>query len=421
MLFSRYPFSPRLLQNIEAAGLKRPTDIQYRALAPILRGSDLLAIAHTGTGKTLAYVLPLLHLLSERMEGKRTPVNGIPTPAVLVLVPTHELAQQVADVFSTMARGMGLPVVSITGGVSVQEQAARIPNNVAIVVATPGRAHDLARNALLTFEGVRHMVFDEADRMLSLGFLPDIERMLQFMPRRRQTLFLSATISPEIKRMAYRLVSNPIRIEIAPENPVAKTIHHALLEVSMEDKRFFLERIIRAHPDRKILVFVRTKLRARRVHAAMERVGIPVLLLHGDLTHPERAQALTQFAAGECQVMVATDVGARGLDIPNVAIVVNYDMPSTPETYVHRIGRTGRFKERGEAVSFCAEDENRLREAIERFLGELLPIYELSEGERLDIVDESQAARADWQTLMRREQEFQDSRAKKKRKRKGKG
>lgn len=416
MLFSRYPFSPRLASNIEAEGLKRPTDIQFRAIPPILKGNDLLAIAHTGTGKTLAYVLPLLHLLSTRREERRV-VGSIPSPGVLVLVPTHELAQQVADVFSAMARDMGLPVVPIIGGVPVEEQAQAIPSGVAVVVATPGRAHDLARNALITFERVAHLVFDEADRMLSLGFLPDIERMLQFMPRDRQTLFLSATISPEIKRLAYKLVSNPIRIEIAPENPVAKTIHHALLEVSMEDKRFFLERIIRAYPDRKILVFVRTKLRARRVHAAMSRVDIHALLLHGDLTHPEREQALEQFSSGECPVLISTDVGARGLDIPNVAIVINYDMPTTPEVYVHRIGRTGRFKARGEAVSFCAEGETKLRESVEKFLGELLPIYDLSEGERLDIIDESQEARADWQTLMRREEEFQREKARKRKRR----
>lgn len=418
MLFVNYPFDSRLLRNIQDAGYRRPTDIQFRAIPPILQGNDLLAVAHTGTGKTLAFTLPVLQLLTQLKKTPRKAIS-VPTPAALILVPTHELAQQIGGVVRSMARGLRLPVAIIIGGEAVAQQAEKIPLSTAVVVATPGRAHDLARNQVLTFEGVQYLIFDEADKMLSLGFQPDIERMLQFMPSTRQTLFFSATISKEVKKLAYRLVSNPIRIEIAPENPVAKGIQHGLLEVPMEDKRFFLERLLRGRAEEKVLVFVRTKVRAVRVQRAMQRVQIPTLLLHGSLDREQRQAALEQFAQGKDKVLISTDISARGLDIPHVAVVVNYDMPLTPEVYVHRIGRTGRAKAKGESISFCAPQEEPLRQSIEEFLGYLLPVVELEAEQRASTIQLSREVHTDWRTLIKRENERQEQmKLKKKRKKK---
>lgn len=437
MRFDDYPFSDRLKGNLKALGFKRPTDIQFRAIPPVLNGQDLLAVAHTGTGKTLAYLLPLLHRLErsdfhrtlavkEHNESLREESAGlvgsatserVPSSPSLVMVPTHELAAQVAGVARALAHGMRLSIICITGGGPVQEQAERIPDEPDLVIGTPGRLHDLARNQNLSFRDLRYLVLDEADKMLSLGFKDDIDRLLQFMPRNRQTLFLSATISPTIKRLAYRLVVNPIRIEIAPENPVARTVQHALIEVPQDQKRFYLERIIRERAGQRIIVFTRTRLRAERVTAAMERAGIEALTMHGDRDREQRREALQNFANGTPPLLITTDVAARGLDIPDIALVINYDLPTQPEVYVHRIGRTGRAKQRGQALSFCAPEEENSRRAIERFLGYLLPIVELSEQERLDTIDYSKASRADWKELIKRHHEYEEAAKKAKAKR----
>lgn len=397
MLFSRYRLTPALARNLEEGGFRRPTDIQFRAIPPILKGNDLLAIAQTGTGKTMAFAVPTIHLLCQM----RRPREDY-APRALVLVPTHELALQILKVFRSLCKSTGLIAEAIIGGTSVAQQVERLPRGVDIIIATPGRMNDLGRNWNVDLGAVEILVLDEADKMLEMGFKDDIGHILHHLPRHRQTLFFSATISPAIKKLAYSLVTNPIRIEIAPEDPVSKNIDHSLLEVAMDDKRFFLERLVSEHPEAKILVFVRTQVRAERVQAAMERVNIVAGVLHGGLERDMRRTALEAFTSGEKRLLIATDVSARGLDIPDVHYVVNYDMPTEAETYVHRIGRTGRGKKRGIALSFCAPEEEKLREAIEKLLGHFIQVVEMSLTDYEGTKDFSMAAESDWKTLLKR-------------------
>lgn len=400
MLFESYKFIAPLAANLQREGFRRPTDIQFRAIRPTLNGADLLAIAQTGTGKTMAFAIPIIDILG-RSTHKRTEH----APRALILVPTHELARQIAEVFKKLARSTQLKVLCVTGGGDIDELVRSIPRYCDIVVATPGRILDLVRNKHLSLHYLQILVLDEADRMLSLGFRPDIDSLIGHMPQRRQTLFYSATISPEIKKLAHRLVRNPIRIEIAPEDPITQNVDHALLEVPMEEKRFFLERIIRENPESKIIVFVRTKVRAERVQAAMRRVNIETGVIHGGLERTERLWALNSFSEGSVRVLIATDVSARGLDIPNINYVINYDMPTEPEVYVHRIGRTGRGNKHGVAVSFCAPEEEPLRRSIESLIGRYLPIIEMERVAHDETLALSAAADTDWRTLLRREQE----------------
>lgn len=415
MLFEAYHFVTPLAANLQREGFRRPTDIQFRAIRPTLNGADLLAIAQTGTGKTMAFAIPIIEILARTIH-RRVPY----APRALVLVPTHELARQIAQVFQKLTKATQLNTFCVTGGGNIDDLIKSIPRYADIVVATPGRILDLVRNKYLSLHYLQILVLDEADRMLSLGFRPDIDSLLFHTPQKRQTLFYSATISPEIKKLAHRLVRNPIRIEIAPEDPITHNVDHALLEVSMEEKRFFLERIIRERPEAKIIVFVRTKVRAERVQAAMRRVNIEVGVIHGGLQRMERLWALNAFSEGSQRVLVATDVSARGLDIPGINYVVNYDMPTDPEVYIHRIGRTGRGNHQGIAVSFCAPEEVPLRRAIEELIGRYLPVIEMDRVAHDETIELSAAADTDWRTLLRREEERQEEEAlerKKKRKR----
>lgn len=405
MLFEAYHFIAPLAANLQREGFRRPTDIQFRAIRPTLGGADLLAIAQTGTGKTMAFAIPVIEILGRTIR-RRTEY----APRALVLVPTHELARQIAEVFKKLAKATQLSVFCVTGGGDIDELVKSIPRYCDIVVATPGRILDLVRNKHLSLHYLQMLVLDEADRMLSLGFRPDIDSLLVQMPQRRQTLFYSATISPEIKKLAHRLVRNPIRIEIAPEDPITHNVDHALLEVPMDEKRFFLERIVRENPDAKIIVFVRTQVRAERVQAAMRRVDIETGVIHGGLERMERLWALNAFSEGKTRILIATDVSARGLDIPDINYVINYDMPTEPEVYVHRIGRTGRGNKHGIAVSFCAPEEEALRRAIEELIGRYLPIIEMDRVTHDETIELSAAADSDWRTLLRREQEREEER-----------
>ena len=287
-----------------------------------------------------------------------------------------------------------------------------------MVVGTPGRVHDLARNDYVRFDALRVLVFDEADRMLELGFRDDIDRLLRMMPYRRQTLFFSATIGPEIKRLAHRLVRDAIRIEIAPETRIPATISHSLMEVPSDKKRFLLERIIVQHKDQKVLVFVRTQVRVERVVKALERVGLTAIKMHGGLERSERNEALSHFVDGEERIMVTTDVSARGLDIPGVEVVVNYDMPSEAETYVHRVGRTGRGKNKGVAISFCSEEERSRLAEIEGLLGRKLPRVRMPVEEDMSEIDFLGGTESDWKTLIEKDREARAALARAKRRKK---
>lgn len=413
MLFAGYGFAARLQSNIEAAGLRRPTDIQFRAIPVVLNGDDLLAIAQTGTGKTLAFALPTIDILA---RSPKVPYSY--APRALVMVPTHELAKQIYSVFTAMAKGTGVIPFCLVGGYTIEEQVKAMPARIDIVVGTPGRVHDLLRNGHIRFDLLRMLVLDEADRMLELGFRDDLDRLLRSMPQRRQTLFFSATIGREIKRLAHRMVRDAIRIEIAPETRIPATISHSMISVEPDDKRFFLERIVRQHEGQKVLVFVRTQVRAERVARAMERVGIIVTLIHGGLDRQQRDAALQRFSSGEVKVMVTTDVSARGLDIPGVEIVVNYDMPTQAETYVHRVGRTGRGRHSGIAVSFCSAEENSYLLAVESLLGGELPRIRMDREDYEATLDFSAAAETDWRRLIEQDREEQARRAREKKRKK---
>jgi len=364
MKFSKYHVSEEIRQNLSQLGFKRPTDIQFKAIPSIMKGEDVLAIAQTGTGKTAAFAIPIIDRIHRQKTSKRT--AGI---QCIVMVPTRELALQIGEVFTSIARHTNVKAFSLYGGVEQDSQIKKLQDGIDILIATPGRMFDLIHQGYIRLGRIDTLVLDEADHMLDLGFIEDIRSVKRMLTRQHQTLFFSATINPEIKKLAFSQVkSSAIRIQISPEDPVSKNVSHAVLFVEMDDKRFFLERFIRDHPESKILVFVRTRVRAERVVKAMERAQIPSISIHGAKNQEERTAVMKTFKEGDCNVLIATDVSARGIDIPDVHYVINYDLPEKSETYVHRVGRTGRGVKKGIALSFCSEEEKERLAEIQEFL-----------------------------------------------------
>lgn len=372
MKYEDYHISQKIKDSLKELDFRRPTDIQYKAITPILMGNDVLAIAQTGTGKTAAFVIPSLELISRQKAKNR---NGEQFIHTIVMEPTRELVIQTAGVFRSVGKYMDLTVLGLFGGVEQDPQIARLKHGVDVLVCTPGRLFDLVSQGHVNLKNIKLLILDEADHMLDLGFINDIRMLIKFLPKYRQTLFFSATIDEEIKNLAYSLVSKPVRIEISPKDPVSKHVDHYVSYVEMDDKRFFLERLIRENPEDKMLVFVRTKVRAERLKKAMERVGISCETIHGDKTQQERNTVMDDFRKGTVKVLIATDVSARGIDIPNIEIVVNYDLPEQAENYVHRVGRTGRGDKFGKSISFCSIGEKNLLKEIESFITK--PITEL--------------------------------------------
>jgi ATP-dependent RNA helicase RhlE len=415
MKFDDYNISSEIKRNLEELGFKRPTDIQFKSIPPILKGEDVLAIAQTGTGKTAAFAIPILSRLHEsRLAGHWE--EGV---KCIVMVPTRELAIQITEVFNKIGKGTKAQTLCLFGGVEQERQVMKLVQGIDILIATPGRMFDLIYQKHLKITGVELLVLDEADHMLDLGFIKDIQDVKKFLPRRHQTLFFSATINEQIKEVAYSLVKNPIRIQISPKDPVAKNITHSVAFVEMDDKRFFLERILTEHPESKILVFVRTKVRAERVKLAMERVNIASETIHGDKEQIDRLTVLNKFRAGEVKVLIATDVSARGIDIANVDYVVNYDMPDVPENYVHRVGRTGRGVQKGLAVSFCSTEEKPILEEIETFMGKRIPILGIDKAEYHETIDFSMdTSNADLKNLLLEVEAYEKKHKKGKKKKK---
>lgn len=393
MKFSEYRIIPEIKQSLAELGYKKPTDIQYKAIPNILKGEDLLAIAQTGTGKTAAFAIPILHLISTHGVG-----NGI---KAIVMVPTHELAIQIAEVFDTLGKYTSVRTLAVYGGVDQDPQIEQLKDGVDIVVATPGRVFDLVNQRHLDLRDIKMLVLDEADLMLDLGFYNDIKDLIRFLPRHRQTLFFSATINEKIKDLAYSLVRNAIRIQISPKDPVSKNVTHSVMFVTMDDKRFFLERIVKENPDKKILVFVRTKVRAERVFEAMKRVGINSLTMHGGKDQDNRLDVMKQFRTGEIKLLIATDVSARGVDIADVDYVVNYDLPDVAENYVHRVGRTGRGTKKGVAVSFCSPEEVKTLEEIEKFMGKEINVLEVDMADYTETIVLTEDVNDNWKHLLR--------------------
>lgn len=398
MKFSEYQLSPDLKNNLHRLGFKRPTDIQFKAIPYVMKGEDVLAVAHTGTGKTAAYAVPIINHL-QQLKGKARRKDGI---RALVMVPTHELAVQVTEVLQQLAQNTGVKSMCIYGGVDQGPQIAQLQKGTDILVATPGRLFDLRSQGYIDLHRVTVLVLDEADQMLDKSFLTDIRGILTYLPKHRQTLFFSATIDKDIKKLAYTLINtNAIRIQIAPDNPVARNVFHKVGFIEMEDKRYFLERLYREQKGSKILAFVRTKVRAERVKKAMERVGIDSITLHGDKSQKQRNEALEAFKTAEIRLLIATDLSARGVDIPQVEYVVNYDLPEQPENYVHRIGRTGRGGNKGNAISFCSEQERELLGEIEFYLGASIEVLNIDKGNYQDTLDFTKDTKGmDWKSLI---------------------
>ena len=382
MKFEDYNLAPELTNGIRKLGFKRPTDIQYKTIPSILDGEDVLAVAQTGTGKTAAFAIPIIHLLHQNRLNERRR-DGL---KCIIMVPTHELAIQITEVVKELAKETRVQVMGIYGGVDQDPQIAALAKRVDIVVATPGRLFDLISQGHLIVHRVTTLVLDEADHMLDLGFIKDIEDLTRKLPQNRQTLFFSATINRKIKRIAYSLIrKNAIRIQISPKDPVSKNVNHAVAFIEMDAKRFFLEQVINENPDTKILVFVRTKVRAERVKKAMERASIVTETIHSDKEQEEREEVMETFRSGTIKVLIATDITARGIDIPDVQMVINYDLPDKAEYYVHRIGRTGRGNNRGEAISFCSPNEKEYLENIEAFIHTKVTVLKVSKEAEKDV------------------------------------
>jgi len=361
--------NPALRRAVAEAGYEIPSPIQVEAIPPILEGRDLMGCAQTGTGKTAAFGLPLLHRLAERHATVR------PTrPRVLILAPTRELAAQIGDNLAMFGRHQATACLVAFGGVNINPQIAALKAGVAVLVATPGRLLDLCSQRALSLDAVEAVVLDEADRMLDMGFLPDIRKILGRLPAQRQSLFFSATLSPEVEQLARQFIRRkPVVVRIDPGTPAVDRIRQRVLFVDKEKKYNLLKWVLDSPKCFRVLVFPRMKHGADRLCKQLTRDGFPAAALHGDKSQGARLRALEGFRSGKVQVLVATDIAARGIDVDGVTHVINYDLPDEPETYVHRIGRTARAGAEGEAVSLvCAHDRQALRD-IERFLGRAIP------------------------------------------------
>ncbi len=403
------------MKGIEELGFRKPTDIQYKSIPHILRGEDVLAVAQTGTGKTAAFAIPILHkLFSFKKNVRRT--DGV---KCIVMVPTHELALQITKVFNEIGRYTNVKTLALIGGVDQDPQIETLEKRVDILVATPGRMFDLISQGHLKVHRVETLILDEADHMLDLGFIQDIRDLNKKLPRRRQTLFFSATINEYIKKLAYSLIKqNAIRIQISPKDPVAKNIEHAVAYIETDDKRFFLEGLIKEHPESKILVFVRTKVRAERVSKAMTRVNIESIVIHSDKDQSERNKVMYLFRSGKIKILIATDVTSRGIDIPDVDMVVNYDLPDKAENYVHRVGRTGRGKNKGQAISFVSKSEKEMLAEIEKYVHKRIKVVEINKTDYENTILFSDDYGKDIKKLMAEVEAFEEMKKQKRKKRK---
>jgi ATP-dependent RNA helicase RhlE len=372
--FAELGLRPELLRAVADAGYVTPTPIQAQAIPLILAGKDVMGGAQTGTGKTAGFALPILQKL---LPG----ANTSPSPArhpvrALILTPTRELAIQVEESIRTYGKYTGLRSTVVFGGVDIKQQLPIVRGGVEILVATPGRLLDHIEQKSLYLGQVEIFVLDEADRMLDMGFIPDIKRIMALLPAaaKRQNLLFSATFSNEIKKLADALLNEPQLIEVARRNTAAETVSQTVYKVRAEDKRALLAHIVTSRNLRQVLCFVRTKHGASRLARVLEKDGLETTAIHGDKTQQARLEALDAFKAAGVQVMVATDVAARGLDIDDLPLVVNYELPHVPEDYIHRIGRTGRAGAEGEAISFCAPEEEKYLGEIERLLKRRIPV-----------------------------------------------
>ncbi len=380
MTFADLGLDPELLRAIAEQGYTEPTPVQAKAIPPILQGQDVMAAAQTGTGKTAGFTLPMLQRLKQFANTSVSPARH-PVRA-LILTPTRELAAQVQDSVKTYGQHIALRAAVVYGGVHIDPQIAELRAGVEILVATPGRLLDHLQQKTVNLSQVQFLVLDEADRMLDMGFLPDIKRILAVLPAKRQSLLFSATYSDDIRGLARQLLTNPISIEVARRNSATETVTHLVYKVDANAKRDLLTHLIKSRDMRQVLVFCNTKIGANRLAYKLDKDGVGAAAIHSDRTQGERMQALAEFKEGKTKILVATDIAARGLDIEQLPFVVNFDLPGSPEDYVHRIGRTGRAGMTGEAISLVSDQELDDLGAIEKLLKMKLPVQDAGYFER---------------------------------------
>jgi ATP-dependent RNA helicase RhlE len=361
--FDELGLKPEVLAAVRAAGYTHPTPIQQEAIPLALRGRDLIGLAQTGTGKTAAFTLPIIDRL---LDGPRR-------TRVLILTPTRELAAQVDESFTKYSKGSGLSVVAVYGGVGLEPQEKALRRGVDVVVATPGRLLDHLERQNVSFDQLEVLVLDEADRMLDMGFAPQINRIVAQIPPYRQTLLFSATMPPEVEALARKYLRKPLVVQVGRRSEAANTVTHAVYPVPKDKKSALLIELLNKPEMDSVLVFTRTKHGADRVVRHLERANVNAVAMHADKTQGQRTKALEDFKSGRVRVLVATDIAQRGLDISGISHVINYDVPQQPEDYVHRIGRTGRAAATGDAYTFMSADEIAMVRTIERIIAQQIP------------------------------------------------
>lgn len=375
MLFAKLGLIEPLINNVTSAGYKEPSPIQVQAIPPILSGRDVLASSQTGSGKTASFALPILQRLYNKPRAKSNHVKA------LVLTPTRELAAQVHDSFVQYGQALSLRTAVVFGGVKINPQMMRLRAGVEILVATPGRLLDLYQNGAIHFPEIETLVLDEADRMLDMGFIHDLNRIIKLLPRRRQNLLFSATFSQDIRSLVKNILNQPVEIDIAPRNTTVVTIKQIIHPVDKSQKSALLTHLIHQNKWRQVLVFSKTKHGANKLAKRLGEENIHATAIHGNKSQSQRTKALADFKSGDIHVLVATDIAARGLDIEQLPCVINYDLPQVAEDYVHRIGRTGRAKASGLAISLVSADEIEQLCSIEKLINKKLARIEVDDFE----------------------------------------
>ncbi len=361
-----------ILKALEAEGYTLPTPIQEQAIPDVLRGKDLLGCAQTGTGKTAAFAIPILQnlFLQKNHEVSNDNIKA------LILTPTRELAIQIDESFGAYGKHTGLRHTVIFGGVSQYHQTSALRRGIDILIATPGRLLDLISQRFVNLEHIKMFVLDEADRMLDMGFINDVKKIIARLPQKRQTLFFSATMPPEISRLSASILTNPVRVEVTPVSSTAENVDQSIYLVEKNDKRQLLIHLLKNDEIQNALVFTRTKYGADKIAKELYRAKISADAIHGNKTQSARQKALTNFKNGKIRVLVATDIAARGIDVDDLSHVINFELPNIPETYVHRIGRTGRAGASGKALSFCDMEERQFLRDIHKLIDQTIPVVE---------------------------------------------